>query len=348
MTLQRAAVIGTTRWGTTLALLLARKGIPVTLLTRTEEEAAQLAATGENTKRLPGFPFPPNLTVASVTGPSLEGADLVVLAVPSTTMRANLRQVKGKVPEGAVLLSATKGLERETGKRMSEIVCEELGEEVQQRIAVLSGPNLSWEVAKGLPTSTVVATQREEIAQQVQEAFTSRVFRVYTNADVVGVELGGTLKNIVALGAGMADGMGFGDNGKAAFIARGMAENTRLGVAAGAKALTFLGLSGLGDLMATCYSPLSRNRYVGQEIGKGRPLADILAKMNQTAEGVHTTPAAIVLARRLGVEMPIAEATNRVLFEGLDPREALEGLLARAPRPEDPLAPRPPTADSGA
>ncbi|MBI4236062.1 MAG: NAD(P)-dependent glycerol-3-phosphate dehydrogenase [Chloroflexi bacterium] len=334
---QRAAVIGTTRWGTTLALLLARRGVPVTLWARTEAEAASLQAARENRELLPGHPFPPALQVTADLAQGLHDADIVVIAVPSARVRQNARLLRGLVPRDAILLGATKGLERGTGRRMSQVLADELGEEALARYAVLSGPNLSGEIVRGLPASTVVASLDAMVAQRAQALFTSPLFRVYTNSDLIGVELGGALKNIVALGAGMADGMGYGDNGKAAFIARGIAEITRLGVAAGSQPLTFAGLACLGDLIATCYSPLSRNHYVGLELAKGRHLQEILAGLGQVVEGVDTTPAALLLAGGLGIEMPIAYQTYRVLYEGLDPRQALEELMARAPKPEDPF-----------
>lgn len=327
------AVIGTTSWGTTLAALLARKGVSTSLWARTAEEAALLQRDRENRQRLPGIPLPPSLNITSDLEAALAPAGLIILAVPSQTMRSNLRALSSFLRPGVVLLSAAKGLEVDTAKRMSEVIREEIGS-MAAPICVLSGPNLSREIATGQPTTTVVAGPDLMVAQRVQEVLLTSVFRVYTHTDVVGVELGGALKNIIAIDAGLADGLGYGANGKAAFITRGLAEITRLGVACGANPLTFAGLAGLGDLIATCYSPLSRNHYVGEELAKGRKLDDILASIPHVAEGINTTIAALKLAARYGVEMPISEKTYQVLFEGLDPRRAVMDLLLREPKHE--------------
>jgi glycerol-3-phosphate dehydrogenase (NAD(P)+) len=221
-----------------------------------------------------------------------------------------------------------------TGRRMSQVLEEELPNHLHPQICVLSGPNLALEIARGKPASTVVASRNGYAAAKAQEMLMSPTFRVYTNEDVIGVELGGALKNIIAIGAGICDGLGYGDNAKAAFITRGLVEITRLGVAAGANPLTFAGLAGMGDLVATCASPLSRNRFVGEQIAKGKRLEEVLASMKNVAEGVYTTVAALRMAKELGVEMPIAQATYQVLFEGLDPRKAVIELMGRPPRPE--------------
>lgn len=314
-------------------MLLARNGHDVVLWARTPAEAEALQQAREH-QRLPGIGFPASLTVTADAG-ALASAGLLVLAVPSQTVRDNLRRIGAGLPPVAPLVSGVKGLERDTAKRVSEVVAEEMPGRATSVFCALSGPNLSREIARGLPSATVVACPDPAIAVTVRDAFMSPAFRVYTSEDVVGVELGGALKNIVAICAGMADGFAYGDNGKAAFITRGLAEITRLGVAAGAQPLTFAGLAGMGDLVATCYSPLSRNRRVGEELAKGRSLPEALAGLDdQVAEGVETTGAALLLARRLGVEMPITEALSRFLFEGLDPRRALMDLLVRAPRAE--------------
>ncbi|MBI4297597.1 MAG: NAD(P)-dependent glycerol-3-phosphate dehydrogenase [Chloroflexi bacterium] len=331
--MSRIGIIGTTAWGTTLAIMMARRGMGVGLWARTPEEAQRLAQDGENRARLPGFPFPPGLLVTSSLEEALSGAEMTILAVPSQTMRGNVAQAHPYLARDTILLSAAKGLEVETGKRMSQAMAEE-APALTDRIAVLSGPNLSQEIARGLPASAVAASSNKEVALQAQRLLMSPVFRVYTSEDVVGVELGGALKNIIALGAGMSDGLGYGDNAKAALMARGLAEITRLGVALGANHLTFSGLAGLGDLVATCSSPLSRNHYVGVELARGRPLQEVLASMNQVAEGMPTTVAARRLARERGVEMPIAEGMYRVLYEGLEVRRAVAELLAREAKPE--------------
>ena len=327
-------VVGTTSWGTTLAILLAQQGHQVSLLARTEEEARRLMDAGEHVGRVPGVPFPETLRVTADPQEALGQAQLVLLVVPSQTMAKNLAWVAEQVNPKAVVVSGTKGLEVGTGRRMSQLLREGLSEPLHRRICVLTGPNLSREIAAGRPASAVVASEDEEAAHLAQEWLMSPRFRVYTSTDVIGAELGGALKNIIALGAGICDGLEYGDNAKAGFMTRGLAEITRLGVAAGANPLTFAGLTGLGDLVATCSSPHSRNRYVGEQLAKGRKLPDILAGMNQVAEGVNTTTAALKLAEPLGVEMPIAEATARVLFHGLEVQQAITELMGRAPRPE--------------
>jgi glycerol-3-phosphate dehydrogenase (NAD(P)+) len=329
------AVVGTTTWGTTLALLLARRGVGVRLWARSAQEAARLRQDGEHTLRLPGQHFPSCLTVTSSLAEALQGAVAVVFAVPSNSLRQNARLTAPHFTDAPLVISACKGLERATSKRMSQVLAEELPQRLVGRICALSGPNLAREIVAGIPASTVMASSDPRSAQEAQRLFNSPTFRVYTNADMAGVELAGALKNIVAIGAGISDGLQAGNNAKAAFVTRGLAEITRLGVAAGASPLTFAGLAGLGDLIATCYSPLSRNRMVGEQIAKGLTLQQALASLGgEVAEGVTTTPAVVEMARGMGVEMPIAETTNRVLFEGLDPRQAALELMGRAPRAE--------------
>ncbi|MDP2953571.1 MAG: NAD(P)H-dependent glycerol-3-phosphate dehydrogenase [Chloroflexota bacterium] len=326
--------MGTTGWGTTLSIIMARQGHRVTLWARTRDEAERLQTDRENRRLLPGFPCPPSLKVTASLDDAFRDAHLVILAVPSKTLRANVQQVRHTLPHRSIIVSATKGLEMSTGLGMSQVLQEELPGPLKNRVCALSGPNLAREIAQGRPASTVVASHDPQLAQAVQHALMSPLFRVYTNADVVGVELAGALKNIIALGAGIGDGLGYGNNSKAAFITRGLAEITRLGVAAGASPLTFAGLAGMGDLIATAASPLSRNRYVGEQLAKGRTLEEILASMDNVAEGVDTTAAAVKLAKELGVEMPITQTAYRVLFEHLDPLQAVEELMTRAPRPE--------------
>ena len=299
---------------------------------RTEEEAARLRAENRNSRFVPGVELPPNLRVTASAGEALGDADLAIIAVPSRTLRDNARRVEGALGPRTIVVSAAKGLEMSTGKRMSEVLGEELPP--AQPICVLSGPNLAAEVIRDKPSSTVVASADGAAASAAQSLLTSTRFRVYTNDDVVGVELGGALKNIVALGAGICDGLLYGDNAKAAFMTRGLAEITRLGVAAGANPLTFAGLAGMGDLVATCASTLSRNHYVGEQLAKGRSLDEIRAAMRNVAEGVDTTAAAVRLAREVDVEMPITNATYRVLFEGVPLKQAIADLLERTPRPE--------------
>jgi glycerol-3-phosphate dehydrogenase (NAD(P)+) len=307
--------------------MLSRKEQGVSLWARTEEEAKRLDK--ENTVHLPGFLFPEGLRVTASLDEALDGAGLVILAVPSQKMRHNVRLIKEHLTRSMLILSVAKGLEVENVKRMSQVISEEIAPRLQPNICVLSGPNLSKEIARGLPAVTVVAAYDISVAAKVQRIMATPLFRVYTNTDVVGVELGGALKNIIALAAGMVDGLDYGNNIKAGLITRGLAEITRLGVAAGANPLTLAGLAGLGDLVATCSSPLSRNRHVGQELAKGRDLKGILSSMTGTAEGITTTVAALKLAEELSVEMPIAEQVFRVLFKGLDVRQAVSELMVR-------------------
>ena len=332
--MDKVAVIGTTTWGTTLGILLARKNIPAVLLARTPEESVALQSQRRNARFLPDVEFPDALTVSHDPEEAMGGAGMAILAVPSSSFRNNVRWVRGALEGSPLVLSVSKGLERDTGKRMSQILQDELPQRLHRRICVLSGPNLALEIVAGKPASTVVASLEHVVAEEAQSVLMSPYFRVYTNEDTIGVELGGALKNIIALGAGICDGLGYGDNGKAAFITRGLAEITRLGVAAGANPNTFAGLAGLGDLVATCASPLSRNHFVGVQLASGRPMEDILASMSNVAEGVYTTVAALKMAGGLDVEMPITKVTYQVLFEGLDPRQAVLELMGRPPKAE--------------
>lgn len=328
----RVAVVGSTSWGTTLAVTLAAKGLPVALLARDADAAACLQRDREHTTRLPGIRFPADLAVTADPAEALAGAALALLVVPSQRMRAQVRHVAPHLPPDCMVISAAKGLELESGLRMSQVIRQELPARFAPLVGALSGPNLSAEVAQGMPAATVIAAQDGRVAAAARDLVMTPRFRVYSSYDVVGVEFGGALKNIVALGAGLNDGWGYGANAKAAFMTRGLAEITRLGVAAGANPLTFLGLAGLGDLVATCTSPYSRNRRVGEELARGRPLAEVLATLGGTAEGVTTTLAARDLAQRLRVEMPITEEAYKVLYQGMDPRLAIKDLMTREPR----------------
>ena len=327
----KIAIIGTTTWGITLGVMLARKGLQARLWARTEREAAKLRSAGSNPAVMlndatlfSSF----QVLVTSSLAEALDDVKLVILAVPSQTMRQNIKVVKDYLNGSMLVVSAAKGLELGSNKRMSQVITEEIDPHFWSNICVLSGPNLSREIVGGLPAATVVAAETEAVARIAQRVMTTPNLCVYTNTDVVGVELGGALKNIIALGAGMADGLGYGDNAKAAFITRGLTEMTALGVALGANPLTFSGLAGLGDLIATSASPLSRNHYVGVELAKGRSLEEITASMTEVAEGVTTTIAARNLARQLGLEMPITEKIYQVLCEGVDPRQAAVELMA--------------------
>lgn len=325
----RAAVIGTTAWGTTLAILLGRNGIPTTLVARDATEAAALETARAHPSRLPGAAFPPSLIV-SAEDAALAEAELVCLAVPSARMSDNLVRYAPAIRRDAMVLSATKGIDLTSGLRMTELIAAALP---GRGVAVLSGPNLSREVAAGLPSTTVIASQ-DERASSVRAAFHSNSFRVYASDDVVGVELGGALKNIVAVAGGITDALAYGDNAKAAVITRGLAEITRLGVACGAEALTFQGLAGVGDAVASSYSRLSRNRRLGELIGGGATLEAALATIGETAEAARTIPAALLLASRYGVELPITQALRAILDGELSARAAVEVLLEREPTTE--------------
>jgi len=326
------AVIGTTTWGTTLAIIMARRGIEVRSLARTAEEAEVLEQSREN-PRLQGQSFPPSMTTTDDWKAGLDGVSAVIFGVPGWSVRENAARARPHLDHKALVICATKGIEQGTTKRMSQLLVEEFAAEM--RIAVLSGPNLAHEVVRGLPTSAVVASEYQEVAQEAQRLLNSTSFRVYTNTDLIGVELGGALKNVIAIGAGIIDGMGLGDNAKAAFLTRGLAEIIRLGVAAGAQPMTFIGNAGLGDLMATAFSGLSRNHRVGIALSNGRTLEDAIESLGgEIAEGVTTSLAALEMANGYGVEMPIVELTSRVLFHGLSPKDALAALMVRSPTQE--------------
>ena len=323
-----SVVVGATTWGTTLAMVMAAEGRRVTLLARNPAECAALEEAGENSRFLPGMKFPDSMRVSS-EAEILGETGLVVIAVPSDRLRENAGRVAAHLAPGTVVVNATKGLELPASLRMSQVLAEELPSLPGLEICSLSGPNLAKEIAQGKPASTVVASESQEAAERAQAALLSPRFRVYTSSDLVGVELAGSLKNIVALGAGICDGLEVGENAKAAFIARALAEIARLGVAAGAQPLTFAGLAGVGDVIATCASRLSRNRYVGEQLALGRSWPDIRDSMDNVAEGVNATEAALKIAAELDVEMPIAETTFRVLHEGLSPQEAATQLMER-------------------
>jgi len=328
------AIIGAGSWGTALSIALGQAGWRIKLWARRTKIADGINRARRNPEYLSEFTLPDSVQATADLPEAVVGADMVLLAVPSQGMRTVCEQIAGCIGGHQGLVSAAKGLEQETGRRLCEIVEECLGEGSARRIAALSGPNLAPEVAAGIATASVAACPNPQFAQAVQAALSTPRFRVYTNPDVVGVELGGALKNIIAIGAGVSDGLGFGDNTKAALLTRGLAEMTRLGVALGAKAETFRGLSGMGDLVATCAGQKSRNHRVGYQLAKGRKLEDILAAMAQIAEGVETTRAALRLAASVEVEMPIATAVHGVLFEGLPPLEAVRSLMTRTWRDE--------------
>jgi len=329
----RAAVLGTGSWGTAFGKVLADAGTDVVLWARREEVADAVRSRHENTEYLPGVLLPENLTATSDALEAVGGADFVVLAVPSQSLRHNLAAVVGGLATGVVLVSLMKGVELGTTLRMSEVVREVAGVSTGQ-VAVVSGPNLALEIAAGQPAATVVACADPHAAARLQLACTTAYFRPYTNSDVVGCELGGAVKNVIALATGMAEGMGFGDNTKASLMTRGLAETARLGVALGADPMTFAGLAGLGDLIATCSSPLSRNRTFGERLGRGETMEKVLAQKQQTAEGVKSCRSILDLARRHGIEMPITEQVVAVCHEGLSPRRVISALMGRGARSE--------------
>ena len=326
-------VIGSGAWGTTLALLLARKGIATTLWEHSPERVKQMERQCENAVFLPGFPFPEMLRVTASIADAVQHTDLLLLVTPSQRLRENLRLLAPYLGKETILVNASKGIETSSLKRMTEVIVEELPG-TGKRVAALSGPNLSREVAEGKPTAAVVAAQEHEIAVKARTILSASTFRVYTSPDIIGVELGGALKNIIAIGAGISDGLGYGENAKAAIMTRGLAEISRLGTAMGANPLTFLGLAGIGDLIATCASTLSRNQQLGRRLANGEKLQDILHSTHTVAEGVTTTRAALQLAARHNVEMPITKQLSLVLFEELNPHQAVLELMLRNPKAE--------------
>ncbi len=327
----QVGVIGAGAWGTTLAVKLAGAERPVTIWAHTAAANSDLTASRQNRRYLPGIIFPPNIRVATDEAYLAEPHRLFVLAVPSAHLRATLVRLRPHLYPEATLLSVVKGIEEETHLRMSEVIEQELP---GRRVAVLSGPNLAREIAAGLPAGTVIAATDGALAAELAALFASDRFRVYTNPDVVGVELSGALKNVVALAAGFVDGLALGDSAKAGIITRGLAEMTRLGVAAGAHPLTFAGLAGVGDLIATCMSPLSRNRRAGELMASGLSWADAAARLNGVAEGVFTVRGALALAMQHNVDLPIAEQVEAVVHGGRPPMQAVTELMTRAPRDE--------------
>ena len=334
MTAQRVAVLGAGSWGTTFAKVLVDAGRDAVLWARRPEVADAIAQDRCNPDYLPGVQLPASLKCSVDAAEVISGADLVVLAVPAQNLRERLTGWRYLLPPGVVVLSLAKGVEGRTLMRMSEVIME-VAELPAERVAVLSGPNLAREIAVEKPTATVVACADHDLAIALQSAIRTSYFRPYTDTDVVGCELGGACKNVIALVCGMAVGMGLGDNTAASLITRGLAETARLGVALGADPLTFAGLAGLGDLVATCYSPLSRNRTLGVRLGQGQSLAEAqLATQGQVAEGVKSCSAINALAARHGVDMPIVDAVHRVCEGELTPAAAAVEMLDRTPKPE--------------
>ncbi|TYP85990.1 NAD(P)H-dependent glycerol-3-phosphate dehydrogenase [Blastococcus xanthinilyticus] len=329
----RAAVLGAGSWGTTFAKVLADAGSDVVLHARRPELAKAIAEDAENADYLPGVRLPERLRATADPAEALAGADVVVLAVPSQSLRDNLGAWRALLPPDATLLSLMKGIELGSTKRMSEVICEVTGAG-PERVAALSGPNLAREIAEEQPAATVIACSDGDRAAVLQAACHTAYFRPYTNPDVVGCELGGAVKNVIALAAGIAEGLGFGDNTRASLITRGLAETARLGMALGAELTTFAGLAGLGDLVATCSSPLSRNRTFGEKLGRGMSLEEVQRGTRQTAEGVKSCRSVLDLARAHGIDVPITEAVVRVCHEGEAPAQMVREIMSREAKPE--------------
>lgn len=328
-------VLGAGGWGTTLALLLDGKEYSVRLWEFREDAAERLRRDRENVEFLPGVPIPESILIHHEAAVCLDSADFVVLAIPSQFVRSALEKEAIHIPPQAIIVNAAKGIEEESLKRSSEVVEDMIPGVLPHRYSALSGPSHAEEVSQGIPTSVVAASPSLETAKKVQELFFTPHFRVYASQDLVGVELGAALKNIIAIATGISDGLEFGDNTKGALLTRGLAEIARLGVKLGGQPRTFAGLSGMGDLITTCMSRHSRNRYVGEQIGKGKTLAEVERSMTMIAEGVRTTRSAYHLSHREGVPMPITEATYFVLFEGKDPHKTVIELMTRELKVED-------------
>lgn len=324
--MEKMCVLGAGSWGSALALSLAKKGYEVSLWTLNEEQANKINKTKENIDYLPGILFPNNINTTTDLNKAIENSEIIVLAVPSQAIRNVCEKIKPYVKENQILVDVAKGLEKGTGLRLSEVCKEELP---NNPYVVLSGPSHAEEVSRDIPTTVVVASESLEIAQRVQDIFMSPKLRVYTNPDIVGVELGGALKNIIAFGAGICDGLGFGDNAKAALMTRGIREIARLGVAMGANASTFSGLSGIGDLIVTCTSMHSRNRRAGILIGQGKSLDETLKEVKMVVEGITATEVAYEVAKSLNVDMPITNAIYSVLYGGMNPNEVVIELMMR-------------------
>ncbi len=331
---RRVGIVGAGSWGTALAAVLADNGHEVRLWSYEATVARQIQEKHENVAYLSGVRLPDCVQASTDLHRTVADADIVVSVSPSQFVRSVMREAAPQIGSGAVVVSASKGIEITSLKLMDEVLVEALGESVQERLCVISGPSFASEVARQAPTALVAASGSPELAEVVQRLLQNRYMRIYTSDDVVGVELGGALKNVIALAAGMAAGLGFGHNTQAALITRGLAEMSRLGVSLGAKAATFAGLAGMGDLVLTCTGELSRNRTVGYRRGRGESLDSILGDMHDVAEGVETARAVHDLAGSRAVEMPISEEVYLILVEGKDPGEALRSLMARDPKPE--------------
>ncbi len=330
-TIRKITIIGDGGWGTTLAIYLAKKKYPVVLWGAFEDYVQTVQKTRINKKFLPGYRIPNNVTLTSDIQYAVKSGDLIVLASPSEYLTKVLDQLKKTPYQNKHFLSVIKGIHPVTFERMSEIIHKKLG---KVSLAVLSGPTIASEVAEGLATTAVVSCQKSDLAREIQKIFHSTTFRIYTNADVVGTEIAGSIKNVIAIACGICDGLGLGTNAKAALLARGLAEITRLGVKMGGRRETFYGLTGLGDLVTTCVSPRSRNRSVGEALGKGKNIKKILGDMSMVAEGVITSKAVYNLSRKLKISMPITEQVYQIIFKGKNVSKAMQELMTRPPKSE--------------
>jgi len=325
----KITVLGAGSWGTTLALVLLGNGHDVTLWCYTQDQVDLMRQQHENSEFLPGVPLPPNLKFTGEIESASEKRDMIVTAVPSQYLRPVLEKIAHLDLERTVICNVAKGIENSTLMTMSEVLLDVLKHERKENLAILSGPSHAEEVSRRIPTAIVAASFKEKTSKIVQDAFTTNYFRVYVNDDIRGVELGGSLKNVIAVAAGISDGAGFGDNTKAAIMTRGIYEITRLGVKLGAQPKTFAGLSGMGDLIVTCMSHHSRNRYLGEQIGKGRKLKDVLKEMVMVAEGVATAKSVRDLEKKYDIDLPIMTEVHQVLFEDKDPQKATTDLMTR-------------------
>ena len=328
----KVGVLGAGSWGTALSVLLSDNGHQVTVWSIDKDEVKMLDEKREHLQKLPGVKLPSDMVITNDMEETIQGKDFLVLAVPSIYTRSTARSMRPYVAEGQIIVDVAKGIEEATLKTLSV----QIGEEIPQAdVAVLSGPSHAEEVGRKLPTTCVIGAKTRKTAEYLQSMFISKVFRVYTSPDILGIELGGSLKNVIALAAGIADGLGYGDNTKAALITRGIAEIARLGVKMGGKIETFTGLTGIGDLIVTCASVHSRNRKAGYLMGQGKSMQEAMDEVKMVVEGVYSAKAAAKLAEKYGVSMPIVEEVNRVLFEGKSPAEAVGDLMMRESRSEN-------------
>ncbi|MDD4569964.1 MAG: NAD(P)H-dependent glycerol-3-phosphate dehydrogenase [Tepidanaerobacteraceae bacterium] len=325
----KVTVIGAGSWGTALAHLAAENNYNTSLWVRRQELADEINETQENNVYLPGAKISQKLNISTDLCKVVSEADIVIMSVPSHAVRIMAKKIRGCLKNDTIIVSASKGIELNSFKRMSEVLSEELFQGSTQNIVALSGPSHAEEVIRGLPTAIVAASSSQTAAETAQDVLMNRNFRVYTNTDITGVELGGALKNVIAICSGISDGLGFGDNTRAALMTRGIVEITRLGIRLGAIPATFSGLSGIGDLIVTCSSLYSRNRKAGMEIGRGKTVKEVLDSSKMVIEGINTTQAVFSLSKKMDIEMPITEQAHLVLFEGRDPAKAVNSLMNR-------------------